>query len=173
MGVTNMNYYNHRSMFDYHCLIYNHCEIHEEEVEDDPSKFLLPEVFHFDEKIDYLKKGSDQKLVKFRFQDVVHYGTVKSVILVISISLIAAMTCLLFLFCVMQICSRYNNSHQMSRTGQGMAGNSNIQNVGNRDQPPPNYVSLVLDEDSLPTYKEAEKRSKELQIDFLNQSQVF
>ena len=54
-----------------------------------------------------------------------------------------------------------------------MAGNSNIQNVGNRDQPPPNYVSLVLDEDSLPTYKEAEKRSKELQIHFLNQSQVF
>ena len=61
----------------------------------------------------------------------------------------------------------------MTRTGQEMAGNSNIQNVGNRDQPPPNYMTLVLDEDSLPTYKEAEKRSKELQIDFLNQSQVF
>ena len=60
MGVTNMNYYNHRSMFDYHCLIYNHCEIHEEE-EDDLSKFLLPEVFHFDDKIDYLKKKSRPK----------------------------------------------------------------------------------------------------------------
>ena len=59
MGVTNMNY-NQRSMFDYHCLIYNHCEIHEEE--DDPSKFLLPEVFHFDEKIDYLKKVQIKKI---------------------------------------------------------------------------------------------------------------
>ena len=66
MGVTNMNY-NQRSMFDYHCLIYNHCEIHEEE-EDDPSKFLLPEVFHFDEKIDYLKKAQIKNSSNFDFR---------------------------------------------------------------------------------------------------------
>lgn len=65
MGVTNMNY-NQRSMFDYHCLIYNHCEIHEEE--DDPSKFLLPEVFHFDEKIDYLKKVQIKNSSNFDFR---------------------------------------------------------------------------------------------------------
>ena len=79
------------------------------------------------------------------------------------------MTCLLFLFCVMQLCSR---RPRPSGSGvQGLAGNSNFQIVDNRDQPPPNYVTLVLDEDSLPTYKEAETRSKELQINFLNQSQ--
>ena len=49
MGITITNYH-HGSLFDYHCLIYNHCEIHEEEEENDPSKHLLPEVFHFDEK---------------------------------------------------------------------------------------------------------------------------
>ena len=46
-------HYNYGSMFDYHCLIYNHCEIHGEE--EDPSKITV-EVFSdyfvhcFDEK---------------------------------------------------------------------------------------------------------------------------
>ena len=104
----------------------------------------------------------------------VHYGTVKSVILVTSIALAVLMSCLLILFCVLQLCSRYQRSRRRSLSpNQGQvsaAGNSNFQIV---DQPPPNYVTLVLDEDGLPTYKEAEKRSKELQINFLNQSQDF
>ena len=92
-----------------------------------------------------------------------HHGTVKSVILGISIALAAAMSCLLILFCVMQLCSRYQRSRRRPLSpnqDQGLAGNSNVQIIG--DQSPPNYVTVVLDEDSLPTYEEAENRSKEL-----------
>ena len=73
------------------------------------------------------------------------------------------MSCLLILFCVIQLCSRYQRSRRRPLSpnqDQGLAGNSNVQIIG--DQSPPNYVTVVLDEDSLPTYEEAEKRSKEL-----------
>ena len=73
------------------------------------------------------------------------------------------MSCLLILFCVMQLCSRYQRSRRRPLSpnqDQGLAGNSNVQIIG--DQSPPNYVTVVLDEDSLPTYEEAENRSKEL-----------
>ena len=63
----------------------------------------------------------------------------------------------------MQLCSRYQRSRRRPLSpnqDQGLAGNSNVQIIG--DQSPPNYVTVVLDEDSLPTYEEAEKRSKKL-----------